>query len=275
MLSLNKWIEGKEITMPPISSRCIVPVVIIAIILLAHVATAPLVAAQTPHPVEHNADWTPVFQTFDGVEMALVPDGCFDMGSNDGEADEQPVHQQCFNQPFWIDRTEVTNLQYGSSGEFSGAYRPRESVNWFEARDFCLSRGARLPTEREWEYAASGPDDLIYPWGNKFVPQIVVYRRNSDDHTANVGSQPQGTSWVGALDLSGNVSEWVSTIYQPYPYNLDDGREVNGDITDVRRVLRGGAWNYDGSVVRAANRAGGSPIDRDHSLGFRCARDYE
>jgi formylglycine-generating enzyme required for sulfatase activity len=105
--------------------------------------------------------------------MALVPAGCFPMGSNDGDFDEQPVHQICFDTPFWIDVTEVTNGQFAAlsgqaerSSNWTDADRPRETVTWVEADAFCRLRGARLPTEAEWEYAAREPDGLVYPWGN-------------------------------------------------------------------------------------------------------------
>ena len=132
--------------------------------------------------------------------MVLVPVGCFMMGSSDGKADEAPVHEVCFDAPFWIDVYEVTNAQFGTSGQFDGDDRPREMMNWQRALAYCQSRGARLPTEAEWEYAARGPDSLIYPWGNAFIADNVVYFLNSENRTWDVGSRPQGVSWVGAYD---------------------------------------------------------------------------
>jgi formylglycine-generating enzyme required for sulfatase activity len=128
------------------------------------------------NPVARNADWTPQYEPFDGVEMALVPGGCFTMGEASGSGDQRPVSQQCFDQPFWIDRYEVSNQQFDRLGgqtsfnrksQWPGDEQPRERITWAEARTFCVRRGARLPTEAEWEYAARGPDNLRYPWGNR------------------------------------------------------------------------------------------------------------
>jgi iron(II)-dependent oxidoreductase len=228
----------------------------------------------TPAPEEvffpagsRNADWTPIVQKFDGIPYVYVPAGCFLMGS-DGFRTERPVHEVCLS-AFWIGQTEVTNAQYGSSGRWSGDNHPREEVTWFEARDFCERRGARLPTEAEWEYAARGPEGWEYPWGNEFVAENAVYYENSGGQTADVGSRPGGASWVGAQDMSGNVWEWVSSIFEPYPYNAADGRESSTD-TNSLRVLRGGLRGDSIDVLPAARRLGANP-DGAGPLGFRCA----
>jgi len=239
--------------------------------------------------VTTNAEWQSAYpdgfvQEFEGVPMVLVPAGCFEMG-NDPQAQYWNGSQwitgvpsggeQCFN-PFWIDQTEVTQGDFTRLGgvqadppDFSGTERPVEDITWFEARDFCEQRAMRLPTEAEWEYAARGVDELAYPWGNEFVADNVVYSSNSNNQTANVGSRPAGASWVGALDLSGNVWEWVSSLYKDYPYS-----ETSEDIsnrTDVR-VLRGGSWLLTTDDLRAADRNGNQPLDRYNRGGFRCAR---
>ena len=260
--------------------------------------------AQRLPSVTRNEDWTPVEREFDGVVMVLVPPGCFMMGSTDEQIDEAlnmfavqqggavsnvrslfeaeaPQHEQCFDEPFWIDKYEVTQAQFAQFGgqkaypnNFTGDNLPVGSITWFEARDFCELRGGRLPTEREWEYATRGPNNLIYPWGNEFVANNVVYDGNSNVRTASVGSREGGASWVGALDLAGNVAEWVSGSYEPYPYDSDDGREHNtGDDTSILRVLRGGSWDNLDVYVRASYRNTGPTgvIDAD---GFRCSRSY-
>jgi formylglycine-generating enzyme required for sulfatase activity len=253
--------------------------------------------------VSSNDDWTPLIREFDGIPMALVPAGCFTMGSTEAQIDsaltlldrkgfyqdEQPAHQQCFSEPYWIDLYEVTNGQYGSYGWWRRADQPRESITWFEADAYCRARGARLPTEVEWEYAARGPDNLAYPWGNTFDGSRLNFcdlnclnpgaDASFDDGyrtTAPVGSYPNGASWVGALDMSGNVWEWVSSILLDYPYTPDDGREVNAeqDSTSLRMV-RGGARLDPSYVVRSANRNERPPTQSTALYGFRCARSFD
>lgn len=223
--------------------------------------------------VTRNDDWTPYIETLGGAQMALVPRGCFMLGSDDRQ-DEQPVNEQCFDAPFWIDVTEVTNRAYGSEGTFSGDDRPRDSVNWFDARDYCAARGegVRLPTEREWEYAARGVDNLVYPWGNIFEADNVVYGSNSGGETAQVGSRPDGVSWVGAFDLSGNVWEWTSSLYLPYERNA--GWSINRDVLNndnELRVLRGSSWGNLDSNPRSSIRNWYLPSSENGLVGFRCA----
>ena len=254
---------------------------------------------QELQPVTSDMDWIPVIQELDGVEMALVPAGCFPMGSTEEQVDdalrqcerlrgagacerswyqhEQPVERVCFEEPFWIDVYEVTNVQYGSSGNWPGDQLPREQVNWAEAVAHCASRGARLPTEAEWEYAARGPDGLVFPWGDSFKGSLLNACNRSctwnllgsgvDDgypETAPVGSFPDGASWVGAMDMSGNVWEWTNSIYRPNPA---DGAAVGGS----KRVLRGGSWYHSGTdLLRSAARYAVSPDYADYVTGFRC-----
>lgn len=225
-----------------------------------------------PDYIVSNVDWVPVIRDINGVEMVQVPAGCFWMGNEKGRRDEQPVRYMCFDESFWIDRYEVTNGQFGSQGAFPGENRPRENLTWFEARDYCQSRGARLPTEAEWEYAARGPDSLYYPWGNQWNEDNLAYDGNFEGQTFDVGSFPAGMSWVGAYDLAGNVWEWVSSLYRSYPYKASDGRENPDDATN-RRVYRGGLGSYIDYAAGAATRFRADPGERSWFVGFRCAID--
>jgi hypothetical protein len=222
-----------------------------------------------------NQAWRQIEYRFDDITMVLVPSGCFTMG-NAAQFDEEPVSVQCFEEPFWIDQTEVTNEAFGSVGctEWSSApNQPRNCVSWFEARDFCESRGGRLPTEAEWEYAARGPDNLIYPWGNSFAAENVVYSQNSGGTSAVVGSRPLGASWVGAYDMVGNLGEWTNSLFQNYPYDRNDDRESIADTRrETSRVWRGGGFGDHEWFLRTSNRYRGGQGGTDRYGGFRCVR---
>ena len=151
---------------------------------------------------------------------------------------------------------------------------PVNEVTWYGARAFCAWRGARLPTEAEWEAAARGREGRVYPWGNQPpTPARAVFGRHSNE-TDVVGSRPAGATPEGVHDLAGNVAEWTSTLYRPYPYRRDDGRE---DIdASGERVTRGGDHVFDAGSeqLRGAFRAGFSrAIAAGHRhIGFRCAK---
>jgi formylglycine-generating enzyme required for sulfatase activity len=247
--------------------------------------------------VTTNASWKPVIRKLGGLDMVLVPAGCFSMGATDEQLEEalascdtfygvygcqqsfeneQPSHQVCRSTPYWIGLTAVTNQQYGiESWQNSGSPQrkptwPRETVNWQQAADFCKQRGARLPTEAEWEYSARGPDALIYPWGNEYDINKATLRKISP---APVGEKPEGASWVGALDMSGGIGEWVFDWYDAYPSEevVDPTGPVDGEL----RLVRGGDWFAHASFfVRTTIR---NPLDPGYStssVGFRCARDF-
>lgn len=244
--------------------------------------------------VTSNAEWTPILETFGGVEMVLVPSGCFLMGNtvenveaiitqtgDDIFLNQTPQHEVCIENAFWIDRYEVTNAQFETLGgeasarsNWQGEQRPRENVTWVEARDYCELRGMRLPTEAEWEYAARGPDNLRFAWGDEFVSANVVWGGNANGETASVGSREGGASWVGAFDMTGNVWEWMSSIYDqtafPYPYDATDGRENLND-SESQRVLRGSSWDFAlEDIFQVSYRL---PNDTDYrfiNIGIRC-----
>ncbi len=253
--------------------------------------------------VNANDAWTPIIREFSGIPMVLVPAGCFTMGSTAEQIEyyltlldrkglyvnEQPDHQVCFDEPFWIDLYEVTNGFYGSYGFWKENDQPRESLTWHEANAYCHDRGSRLPTEAEWEYAARGPDNLIYPWGNTFDPSRLNYCDSNcnapgadssyDDgfpKTAPVGSFPEGASWVGAQDMAGNLWERVSSIMLPYPYNPEDGRNASVEQDEISfRGVRGGAYSDQPYVVRSANRNERENTNYSGIYGLRCARTFD
>lgn len=155
---------------------------------------------------------------------------------------------------------------------------PVWGVSFEEATAFCnwMSRrsGAfyRLPTEAEWEYAARGPSGLEYPFGREFDPSRCNTRESGIGHTTPVDRYPQGVSGFGVWDLGGNVEEWTSSCYEPYP----GGTFIEDDLArrlGRYRVLRGGSFARGGDLARSARRHGPYPSPAYRYRGFRVVRE--
>jgi len=218
----------------------------------------------------------------DCPEMVQVPAGSFDMGSNNGDNDEKPVHRVTISRSFAIGKTEVTQGQWravmGSNpSRFSscGDDCPVESVSWDDAKEFMrklnqkTGKTYRLPSEAEWEYACRAGRQQDYCGGDN-VDSVAWYDGNSGSKTHPAG-QKQANAW-GLYDMSGNVWEWVEDCWNG-SYNgapSDGGVWTAGECG--RRVLRGGSWGNGPRNVRSAKRNGGGTTGRDDGLGFRLAR---
>ncbi|MFD2190952.1 formylglycine-generating enzyme family protein [Pistricoccus aurantiacus] len=150
---------------------------------------------------------------------------------------------------------------------------PVTESTWAGARAYCNWRRGRLPTEAEWEAAARGADASLYPWGNTAPDDSRVFTSGRTGVTAVVGERPAGASAFGALDMSGSLAEWTSSLMRPYPYDADDGREAGDQAGE--RVTRGGDYIYDAetATLTATHRDGFSnaPGRGHRHIGFRCA----
>jgi formylglycine-generating enzyme required for sulfatase activity len=269
-------------------------ITILMLLLLAACALMPSKTKLTPVPGPALSSYSTQFTLKDG--MVFVPAGNFLMGSLEGEGfdNERPQHK-VYLDDFWIDQTEVTNLQYQKCVG-AGACTPplkiasdtRDSyygnnayteypvvyVDWNQASDYCLWAGRRLLTEAEWEKAARGIDGRLYPWGNQPpASNYLNYNKSTGDTTA-VGSYPEGVSPFGALDMAGNVWEWVADWHdEGYYSSQNDWINPVGPSSGETRVMRGGSVvNSRLNIFRSTSRGGGKPSLAYDLTGFRCAR---
>lgn len=235
--------------------------------------------------------------------LLAVPAGEFTMGGPgkglDEDAAERPEHKLTLPD-FTLDRCEVTTAQYcrflnavkttrdGAGHEFLGLPRylsieqvngewtprtgrekfPMSNVTWYGAAEYAKWAGKRLPTEAEFEKAARGTDARRFPWGADFDAGKM---RFGQDNIGPVGGYPAGASPSGALDMAGNVWEWTSSLFRPYPYVATDGREDPANAID-RRVARGGSFTGEPYIATALYRFRPYPWEAYPFLGFRCAK---
>ena len=224
----------------------------------------------------------PGFQSSSEIEgMVLVPAGFVSMGSIDPADPEKPAHRVQI-EAFYIDKYEVTNLEYKQFCDATGhpfpipwknnSYPaglekyPVTHVTWQDAVAYAQWAGKRLPTEAEWERAAKGPNSTRYAYGNAYDPGKA---NTGTQRTSPVGSYP--SAGFGAYDLTGNVAEWTSSLYKPYPYKKGDGREDSK--ADGPRVVKGGDYSSGERNSRCLVRTEEAPGQRLPIVGFRCARD--
>jgi len=230
------------------------------------------------------------------VSMVLVPAGSFPMG-DDGIEDASPETSVDLK-PFYIDQYEVSNGSYRQCvlaeacqppaivdsqtrpnyyGLAAFANYPVINVDWNMARTYCEWRGARLPTEAEWEKAARGTDTRAYPWGDVLLCPFANYSPTDGacvGDTQLVDRYGAGGSPFNVYNMAGNVAEWVSSLYLPYPNDISGDRE--DPASSGTRVVRGGSWASSEDELLTYYRISLNPelvSLHGNDLGFRCARN--
>jgi formylglycine-generating enzyme required for sulfatase activity len=252
-----------------------------------------LPAATTPAPVAVATETVPA-ETPTPIPVppgkALIPAGFFQMGSAVGGADEAPEHPVLMP-AFYLDLTEVTNAMYrqcvgsgactpsGSARQNNSTFDnyPVVQVIWGQADTYCRSVGGRLPTEAEWEYAAGGPENLTWPWGNTFDPLLSAASRGD---VQPVGSFAGGASPFKVLDMAGNANEWVADAYSTTFYAASPASSPLNSQGGEHRQLRQQRWkllHHQPALPRPSRlqrrrhrvplRAGRRAGQRDHPAG--------
>ncbi len=232
------------------------------------------------------------------IRFVTVPAGSFVRGSttNDPRADSDESPQRVIElDAFRIARTETTNREYAGCvtagacqaplsmssstrqryyGAAEFAEFPVVNVTWEDAAGFCQWVGGRLPTEAEWERAARGQNGAVYPWGDEPPSCALANFNTCVGDTTTVGAYPSGASPYGAMDMAGNVWEWVADWYGNDYYANAPAANPPGPISGEGHVFRGGAWDDAADLLRGAYRD--AYLDRSFNLalvGFRCAWD--
>lgn len=226
-----------------------------------------------------------------GDDMVFVPAGAFKMGCNPAAetasnycatataSDQLPYHEVSLRE-FYIDRLETSKAEYKKCVDAAGcasipdlSVRPNEpvEVTWARARTFCEWRGARLPTEAEWEKAARGTDERRYPWGNDDATCALANIGSCMLGHVDVATYTNSASPYGAISMVGNVWEWVFDGYKADYYNMSppSNPEGPGHGSNILRTKRGGDLNV--SAPRVSLRGFGDVTDSQAKAGIRCA----
>ena len=245
------------------------------------ILTVFLIVASAVCSVAQVADPKSAEPTFDIVrDMVLIPAGRFKRGCDQLGPEHGAPASQVYLDAFMIDIYEVTNqrleavmpdhrLRRSKSSTCDNC--PVSKITWYEAADFCHLTGKALPSEAQWEKAASGKDGCEFSWGPDFKPESSLARGGLElrDKASSVGSYPPNK--YGLYDMGGNMWEWVADWYSPMYYMRDLMYNPRGPRRGVMKVRRGGAWSDNIRAMLVGYRDWSYPFSRSYSdIGFRC-----
>jgi len=259
----------------------------------AHVRAVPTEQGPAPDPVRFaHLQIMPLGKK--GEPMVSIRAGTVWRGAKDdhGEFDEKPAHEVLLGH-YLIDLYEVAYQNYSDFAKRTGRIQPEPMVffgdtsvlfqpdlpvvgiSWFDADAYCRWNEKRLPTEAEWEYAASGPDRRTWPWGESFDVHHANSRTDEDGYTytAPIRHYEVGRSPFGLYNVAGNVTEWVSDWYSEFYYQEGPVTHPQGPETGVVKVVRGGSWEGGSNDLRTTKRFSIAPYRQEGTVGFRCAMD--
>ncbi len=217
----------------------------------------------------------------DGAQMVLVNrvPGIGAVGSShDTLQANHPIKSPSGMGTFYIDQMEVTVAKYKKinpeydetpfTGKGGCLSCPAMGIDWSSADGYCRSMGKRLPTEAEWETAARGPAHYRLPWGKQFDPKHANLVGDKDGFisAAPVGSFPPGTSPYGAMDMIGNVWEWVGTPHSPLPVSPVSKKDK------ILRLAKGGGWTSPPERATIDYRNAVNGAMKNPTFGFRCVK---
>jgi formylglycine-generating enzyme required for sulfatase activity len=249
----------------------------------AEIATPELVAIDLAGPAMEVGS---KYLYIDGSILAAVPGGPFVMGYSYADNPEREVSLG----DFWIYSTEVTNQQYAlcvDAGKCTvpdpedntvfGNYRfvsyPVVGVNHQQAADYCTFVHGRLPTEAEWEKAARGPEGNIFPWGDQSPVCDLLNYNFCKGKTVTIKSYPDGVSFYGLFDMSGNIREWVADWYKSDYFKDGPTEDPLGPEVGQKRSIRSSSFADSADFAISAHRFSLVPDETLSDLGFRCVVD--
>jgi sulfatase modifying factor 1 len=239
-----------------------------------------LVDAMLPDGVRTNPQ--------DGLKYVWISPGTFMMGCSQGDNDcsdpEKPAHRVIMHRDYWIGQTEVTVAAYRRFADATKTKMPPSGpksyhdwtedklpiidVTWGEANQFCAWAGGRLPSEAEWEYAARGGSSQTR-YGT--LSEIAWCKENAGNHTHEVATRLPNA--YGLFDMLGNVWEWVNDWYDANYYQTNVAQDPPGPASGQEKVLRGGSWIVNSTLLRVSDRYSIKPDARSDFFGFRCVSD--